>query len=511
MSDEYEIKLRLAPEQCKRVGRSPALRSLLVKRGIRRRLSSTYFDTEALALAARGAALRVRQLGRTHVQTLKLPIGGPFGIQAFRELETPLAGDVPLLWQLDRELAAQLAADGGGDQLVPIFGTEFDRTSWMARLDGSDIEVSLDVGEITAGDRRLPLHEVELELKSGSPAGLFALALRLHGDVPASWEVETKSARGYRLAADWPPGPERATSPGLTGEMSARTAFTAIVASCMGQMRANEACAILGQDAEGVHQLRVGLRRLRACIGAYRDTLAPPLATYLKTELDWLQQQLGPARDWDVFRLETLDRLGRRVATDPAVVAMSTAVAGLREESYAVARKALAEARHTEFMLRLAGGLVDGSWAAAEAAAVLDAPARDHAERLLSKRLKNIYKLGGKHAELEEGDLHRLRLSCKKLRYLSDFFRDFYSRRAAIRFGREIAAVQDCLGSLNDALVARTLLPMLRSRVAEASDGGLADRAVALVVGWQAARIDNDLAGLRRAWKRLRRCKPFWV
>src|SRR4051812_4622859 len=61
----------------------------------------------------------------------------------------------------------------------------------------------------------------------------------------------------------------------LALQESGATAFETIARSCIRQMRANEACARPEQDPEGVHQFRIGLRKLRVLVGAYRQYLAP--------------------------------------------------------------------------------------------------------------------------------------------------------------------------------------------------------------------------------------------
>jgi inorganic triphosphatase YgiF len=511
MSEELELKLRLLPEQVVRTKRSPLLRSLSQRRATTRHLTSVYYDTKELALAAMGGSLRVRQIGARHLQTLKTPIDGPGGIQAFREIEQPVASDKPDLSGLDdgtRETT--LAGVGDAADLMPIFATEFDRTTWPVRLSESEIEVALDVGELRAEERRLPLAEIELELKAGSPARLFELALAIHRSMPVTLELDSKAARGYRLVNGQAPAPQRARLVPLSPEMTARRAFAAGVRSCIEQMRANEASAHLGEDPEGVHQLRVGLRRLRALVGAFRPLMAGELHAYLSAELDWLQAQTGPARDWDVFIAETLERLSPHLPDDPAVAGMIRAAGLAREEGYALLRATLADPRYTELLLRLELSLAEASWAGTEPDGPLERPAAEMAGALLSKRHKKLRKLGGKRADLPEEDLHRLRIAGKKLRYVADIFRALYPYKATTRFIDALARVQDQLGSLNDALVGQSLLPALERHIADRDGIELARRAVSLVRGWQAARIDQDLAVFRPVWREFRDRRPFW-
>jgi len=346
MAEEIELKLRLTPPLAARLKRAEILHSSASGRAVTRRLLSTYFDTPGFDLKSLGGALRIRQIGRRRVQTLKLPVEDSSGLQVFREFEREVAGQLPeLAGTGDEAVQALFRSHKFITELAPVFATEFRRTTMPVRLAASEIEVDFDVGEIRAGERRLPLCEVELELKSGEPRQLLELALALHREVPAAWEFETKAARGYRLAANEPPVPQRARPISLDHEMTARAAFAVAARAGITQMRANEACARLGEDTEGVHQFRVGLRRLRALVGAYRKTMAPEFRAYVTKELDWLQTQSGAARDWDVFIEESLQRLRMRLPADPAVAAMLRAAATLRDDGYRTMRAALDDPR----------------------------------------------------------------------------------------------------------------------------------------------------------------------
>src|SRR3546814_10714972 len=93
MTQEIELKRSLPPAQASRHGRNPLLRSLARRRAVTRRLSSVYFDTPDLKLAAHGMALRVRQIGGKRIQTLKLPVDFDSGLQIHREIEFEIDGE----------------------------------------------------------------------------------------------------------------------------------------------------------------------------------------------------------------------------------------------------------------------------------------------------------------------------------------------------------------------------------------------------------------------------------
>src|SRR5262249_19510130 len=125
MPIETELKLQLPPtlhdvdSQQLLTRLKPNLRS----RGIKKTLRNVYFDTVDRDLAKRGMALRVREIGRKRIQTLKVPDGGALGLQSFRELEAELPTELPSLAKVgDRAIARELRQQVW-PRLQPVFLT----------------------------------------------------------------------------------------------------------------------------------------------------------------------------------------------------------------------------------------------------------------------------------------------------------------------------------------------------------------------------------------------------
>src|SRR5262249_733157 len=152
-----------------------------------------YYDTKDNELRDREISLRVRRIGRRHVQTVKA--------QATKALdrcewEDPIDDSKP-----DRALARQtalkpFAGKNRWRKLRPVFETNINRTTLRTRLGESEIEVALDVGHIAAKRRRLAVSEIEIELKQGSPADLFVLARKLQARLELGLETASKASRG---------------------------------------------------------------------------------------------------------------------------------------------------------------------------------------------------------------------------------------------------------------------------------------------------------------------------
>ena len=320
------------------------------------------------------------------------------------------------------------------------------------------------------------------------------------------------SDRGYRSSDDEPARPERAQPIAMSSDMPGRSAFEAIARSCLRQIKANEACAELGRDAEGVHQFRVGLRRLRSLLGAFRKQLAPELCEYLEEHLDWLQVSSGSARDWDVLIAGSLETLRALQPDDPALPAMLSAAKAQRDESYDRLRAAFRDPRYAELLLRLELALAEGTWSAStdDRDGPLSRPVPELASRILNKHYKRFCGIHGKH-DLPEEQMHRLRISGKKLRYIAEFFSGLYPKPSAKTFVNALSGVQDCLGSLNNSVVGRHLAQLLERRLASSTDEGTAKHASGVLLGWQAAHAVRAVDEFPAAWRKLRNRPPPWV
>ena len=516
MHDEYELKLALSPEHAERLRRNPLIRSLASSRGRTRALHSIYFDTPAQSLRRRGMALRVRRVGGRWIQTLKIPGGGTSGLQHYKEFESPVAAGQPELGVIDDPALRQVfEKEGLAEQLRAIFTTEFARSSFPLKVEDTEVELAIDRGEIVSGDSRMPICEAELELVSGSPRRIYELALALHERVPFRLETRTKAARGYGLTEKTEARPVKAKPLKLDRGMTVAEAFAAAARNCIEQIRANEAAVLAGVDPEGVHQLRVGVRRLRALVSAFKPVMAPEAQEILRRELGWLQRQLGPAREWDVFRDETLSPLRQRLPAASGLGELAAEAAAMRERAYQQAAAALGDSRYAALLLRLQLWLDGGGWGQRGGAAKdtpLNAPVSRFTCKVLGKRFKKLRGAAGKRHDLSEAELHEVRIAAKKLRYAAEFFQSLYGKKAVGRQIKALEGLQDTLGSLNDAVTGDSLLAQLTERL-DPGDGRVgpdATLAIAAVRGWQAACVDRDLGHFEEAWAGFEKTPVFW-
>jgi inorganic triphosphatase YgiF len=97
--------------------------------------------------------------------------------------------------------------------------------------------------------------------------------------------------------------------------MAVKEAFDVIAYSTLRHF-SSSANGVRSLDSEAVHQMRVGLRRLRAAVSLFKSSLPGPSTAKIKTDLKWLANELAPAREIDVLVRERIRPL-RHVADPP--------------------------------------------------------------------------------------------------------------------------------------------------------------------------------------------------
>ncbi len=498
---EIELKLSLDALGARKLRRDPAIHAYKKGRARNRKLFAVYFDTQDLALRNAKSALRIRQEGPVRLQTLKVRIEGSVGaLQTRREIEAVTTGDVPDLSLIDDDDArAVVASLTDGKPLLPVFVTDISRTIWDIAWGDSEIEMVLDEGEVRSGKRSVPVCEAELEMKGGNVSDLLSFARDLSKRNIFQVSDDTKASRGYLLFQNGVRKPEKAQVPTIQPNDSAWSVFSAMLGAATDQIIANQTAVMRGEDPEGVHQARVAVRRARALLTAYRPLLKDGSRARLAKRLGWLQVALGPARDWDVLLDETIEPLVARHADHAGLKAFRKKAWRARELAYEAARDAITSQRYGRLQLRLMNfGLTPHPRAEAQ-------NALDYGATLLEGRLAVVLNDGGEDPRaLPEQNQHALRIEIKKLRYALEFFEPLYGT-AAKPMVRAAKKLQDCLGALNDAVVARALI----EQIAPAGDP-LDPETEALIQTDFDNRIETGLNRLTELWGVFRAVEPFW-
>jgi len=492
---ETELRFAVPPEARDALERHPAFRD--PRKVEDRHEVTTYFDTPDQTLARNGVSLRVRRVGDTSVQTVKLA-GAQSGVAAARgEWEWPIAGDSPELVPLAGTPASALLNDGLGDRLCPFFVTDIRRRTLLVQpADGSLVEAALGEGEVRAGDASESVSELELELKQGPPGPLYSLALDLAASAPLAIEPESKAERGLRLATGAAPPVHKAEDMDLNGGLTGAAAAQAIVDAALGHLLANVPAARAGRH-EGVHQVRVAIRRLRAALRLLQPCLERRAYRRFDGALRRLGQILGEARDWDVFALETLPEAEQDAPGADHVRLLGAAAAAHRDAAHSAVRTELAGAGFTGLVLGLAAWVDEG---AAAPALLGDTMLERRVETIapdLLDRLADTVARRGRHLGRASGEeLHRLRKALKKLRYGVEFLEGLYKHRSVRAYLHPCKALQEQLGAVNDA----AMTGHLAERLAADGTAGLAV-AVAALAAWGGARGETAVAQVPKLWK----------
>lgn len=511
--EEVELKLLVQPEDLAALWRHPRVAELTRGPASVQMLESVYFDTGDLDLARGGLVLRLRPGGNGMVQTIKTREGGSAGLFCRGEWEMPVAGDVPDLLQVpDPELRARMEGAVGSNPLAPILRTVVRRSSrsvgeadWEARFD-------LDVGEAKTPKGSLPICELELELVRGDPGALYDLALDLHESIALRPAGSGKVEGGLAVLLGESPEPRRAGRLELDEEASLEDVLHAIFTSCIEQIVVNEAPARAGGDPEGVHQLRVGARRLRSALSLFGDTLPDENREFFRAELRWLSGEMGDARDLDVFLAETLEPMLLQTPDRDDLQRLDAAARELREVGYRRVRAALDSRRYTGLILALGAWNSGRRWRnqpLTPESARLFAPAREIGRPLLDRLYNKARRRGAKMEELTLDEAHRLRIELKKLRYAGEFLSRLYPHHHARRFNKRLGRLQDTLGHLNDQSTAHGLLERV---IEQAASGAGSDHqwAAGFVSGWTSRVAREKLRPLEKDWKAFAKQDPFW-
>lgn len=509
LPQEIELKLLAPAGTLDRLRAAPIIVERVVNQGITRRLETVYYDTPDRLLDRHGLSLRVRRSGKRYLQTLKRKASGQ-DMLSRDEWETPIETVEPDLTRLPvAEIGAPL--DGlSAEALAPIFTTKVRRHLQRAELPDAVVEIAFDTGTIEAGGKSEALSEIELELKAGDVGALYDFGLLLLDIAPLRVGTSSKAERGYALAFDAASGAAKAMSAGLDAGDNVDAAIAKLLGNCHQHMMANLAAADSGRDPQGVHQVRVALRRFRTVLSILRREVPARSFESAAAEARLLARALGPARGWDVFMTETLAEIEHGHMPDIDLAALKGAVEPFRAKSYAAVRETLADRQANRFMLSVGRLIARRSWRndiMSEAVAILAEPAIALARRVLTRVHRKAVKQGRHFEELPPDARHQLRLTLKKLRYSTEFFLPLYDDPASARkYLARLAALQDVLGVDNDVTATRPLLHdiALSTRAPEVQ------RALGAVAGWQYRHRLDAGKTLRKAWRGFRQVRPFW-
>ena len=540
----HEIELKFQVPAAQRAAVDTAVAGRTSQRRVR--LQAAYCETAQRALAKARLALRVRREGQRWVQTLKvgtddgmtrLEHNVALGRGAGPATEPPAAD--PALHAgttAGARLFAALgcgtdgspsASNAAGEPLAVLYRTDILRRTRIQRSALGKVELAFDTGSITAGEATLAVHELEVELLAGSALAVIDVSRRWLRRFGLWLDTRSKSERGDMLARGETMAPPRtAADVDLTPRMSGVQALRCVLESCADQVLGNASQIASGEHTdEHVHQLRIGLRRLRTALQLFDRTIgSAPVSLPSRLEVSpmlaaaatTLFRRLGAARDQVVIEAGFAADL--QAALQAAGVPGNgphAPASGADEAPDAVLRDAESQGLLLDLLAATQAAHPAGSTAGSTAGTSAESSAPTPTARVasadepdlrgqLAARLNRWHRRAAADAKryrtLDDAGRHRLRKQVKRLRYALEFSAALFPRRAVRRYLAALRAAQERLGAINDVVVAMEAFKRSRDT----------DPRAWFALGWLAARREVLMAQAVPDLKKFASAKRFW-
>lgn len=470
-----------------------------------------YFDSEDHLLRKAGYVLRVRNEGNGFSQTLKKLGNGD--VVTRPEFKSEVSDVAPELEAIpDSRVRWRIIHLLKDKPLAPVFEVDTRRTKLvLTRGKSLALEAAFDTGEIRLSRKpgeSVPVSEFEVELVRGSADELFSVARQLTENLPLVLSVLSKADRGFRLARGEANAAFTSHGVKLSPAGSADDAVASIISEALHHMLNNVEVVRAGL-AEGIHQMRVALRKLRIAISMLHPEQRVALAS-ISSEARDIARVLGEGRDLDVLLTDITYPVARSLGKDEEFSHLVHLIEAKREACHASIVELINSEKFRSFVIGVAAVTYQRPWLSiASEHGTMEADAGAFARRQVERRNRQVHRAIRKAGKLKAADVHELRIRLKKLRYTLDFFRSVLPARRAGRLLRLVTKLQSLLGDMNDAAIARAFIrDQLRAQEAGEDTPQLAF-AGGVVIGWHGRRSIERRARARRLLKKLKRRKAI--
>ena len=299
-----------------------------------------------------------------------------------------------------------------------------------------------------------------------------------------------------------PTQPVKAVAGYVAKSMRPEEAFRATLSDCLAQITANAATLRAGRSVEGLHQLRVAFRRLEVALGAFGKEFDQEWLEELRGRAKILSGRLAPARDLDVFVGKLL--AGKTGVSD-GLPQLRARAESARDSAWAAVVVCISGADFELFADDVA------ALASSQLPLTRDQRLPRTAVRMLDRQVRRVKKRGRIAASREEGDMHRLRIALKKLRYTAEFFAPLYPKREVAAYLKKVRALQNHLGDLNDVANVRSVVGALLHEKNKKDEDGALRYAAGAMVGWYGAQVPGAIKQALKHYKTFKRITPFWI
>lgn len=285
----------------------------------------------------------------------------------------------------------------------------------------------------------------------------------------------------------------------LDPQMRADEATKQILRFLFAVMRRNEAGIIEDIDTEFLHDFRVAIRRTRSALGQIKAVFPAPLTERFRRDFAWLGSMTNRVRDLDVYLLKqdaykAQLSLHHRGAIDPLFALLRHE----RATAHMALVRQLRSKKYHEIRARWEAFLATPSEQASASAPAAVQPILLVARKRIKKRCRAVVTLGT--ALFDSGDeqgLHRLRIACKKLRYLLEFFDSLFPADHVTPLVKHLRKLQDNLGDFHDLYVQQTDLHTFATRLANPDHQA---RHIQSAIGGLIEILEGEKSLLRKAF-----------
>lgn len=222
-----------------------------------------------------------------------------------------------------------------------------------------------------------------------------------------------------------------------------------IINTFIGVARQNENGIQTDYDTEFLHDYRVSLRKVRSVISLFKGVYSQETTTKLKEDFASLMQVTGRLRDLDVYLLDK-DHYFSLVppSTHQGLNIMFDAFENERNQTHHFICKALSNKSYEKKINVLATGFKDSTWPHGPDA---DTHSLQFGCKVIMKRYNKVCTIARSiDAFTPDETVHELRIHCKKLRYLMEFFTPLFNRKWIKSLIKSLKILQDNLGRFND-------------------------------------------------------------
>jgi CHAD domain-containing protein len=301
----------------------------------------------------------------------------------------------------------------------------------------------------------------------------------------------------------------------LTRRMTVEEAFRVTVLECLAQVAANTPAVVQSREIEGLHQMRVGLRRLHVALNAFGEEFRTPQLKELRKRTKAFTDTIAPARDLDVFLGELFEGPAAAGGRAEAFATLKERAERARKDAWEQAVASVASNEFSVFLDDIAVAAETHSWFGFRSTAfktrfAADAPVKHTAARMLHEHLVRVRKRGRRMKSLTEHDRHRLRISLKRLRYAAEFFAPLYKEKTVKRYTRRLKLLLEDLGALNDVATVRGTLTHLTHDEEDRHWNADLFFAAGVINGWHAERAQRLGVSAVGHWRKFKKLEPFW-